>query len=244
MKLLTKETISICVIINFMRFRELDFFRGVAILMMIAFHVVFDLNYFSVYEMNIHSIMWFAYITAAIFITLVGICLAISFSRGRKFSHFLFRGLKIFFFGMLITAATWFFAEEGTVWFGILHFIGISVIIAYPFLKYEKLNLVIAAVVFLSGLVLSGMTFSSSWMLWLGFMPFRFYTFDYFPLLPWFSLVLAGIFIGNRFYVRRRFKLPEVNNKIARLISFIGRHSLLIYLVHQPLLIIMLYLLH
>ncbi len=69
---------------------------------------------------------------------------------------------------------------------------------------------------------------------------------DYFPILPWFGLVLVGIFLGNTLYrdYKRRFPIKDVSNHpISRAFIFLGRNSLIIYLLHQPILIAVLYLL-
>ncbi|NIM47536.1 MAG: DUF1624 domain-containing protein, partial [Candidatus Aenigmarchaeota archaeon] len=86
-------------------------------------------------------------------------------------------------------------------------------------------------------------SFDFSWLLWLGFTPKNYYTFDYFPILPWFGITLLGIYFGNLLYKngKRRFKIKDVSNvSIVKFLTFLGRKSLIIYLVHQPLLVIFL----
>jgi uncharacterized membrane protein len=83
-------------------------------------------------------------------------------------------------------------------------------------------------------------------LLWLGFVPYNFYTLDYFPIFPWFGLVLIGIFLGNKFYQdgKRGFKLPDLSGSfIVDLLGTLGRNSLAIYLVHQPIIVATLFLL-
>lgn len=236
------------------RFWEIDFFRGAAIIMMIIFHFLYDINYFGFYNVILHSGFWriFAHITAGIFIFLVGISLTISYSRTRLRKtrkqlrlKYLGRGLKIFSLGLIITLITYFFLNQGFIIFGILHFIGISVILAYPLLKYRVLNLFLGMFFIVVGFYLDSLTFSFPWLLWLGLKPAYFYTLDYFPLLPWFGLALIGLFIGNTFYKnnKRQFRIPELSRiKSIGLFCFLGRHSLIIYLLHQPVLIAFLYL--
>ena len=125
------------------RFWEIDFLRGLAIIMMILFHLLYDLDYFGNYTLNVHAGFWlyFARATATIFLLLVGISLTLSFSRATKikkagntlYLKYLKRGLKIVSWGFVITLTTWIFLREGFVVFGILHLIGISIILAYPF---------------------------------------------------------------------------------------------------------------
>jgi uncharacterized membrane protein len=154
--------------------------------------------------------------------------------------------LKIFSLGLVITLATWVLIGHGFIVFGILHFIGLSIILAYPFLKFKLWDfyLPFGAFLILAGLVLSTVTFSSPWLLWLGFIPIGFYTFDYFPILPWFGIVLIGLYFGNLLYPdsMQRFKIRDFSkSSLVRFLSFLGRHSLIIYFLHQPILIALLY---
>ncbi|MFH1420521.1 MAG: heparan-alpha-glucosaminide N-acetyltransferase, partial [Candidatus Aenigmatarchaeota archaeon] len=118
------------------RFWELDFLRGLAVIMMITFHFIFDLSFFGIAGIDLSGplLLTFQRAIAGIFILLVGICMTISYSRtpeelqARKY---LWRSIKIFGLGMLITAMTFVFVPAGTIWFGILHFIGISIILSY-----------------------------------------------------------------------------------------------------------------
>ncbi len=222
--------------------------RGIAIIMMILFHLLYDLNYFGGYNLNIHSGFWlyFGRATATIFILLVGISLTISYPRAKKkqkkrlYRKYLNRGLRIFAWGLVISLATWLFLRAGFVVFGVLHLIGISIILAYPFLKLRLWNL-LPGVLFISlGLYLKKYTFGFSWLIWLGLKPGQFYTIDYFPILPWFGVVLIGLFFGYILYPNctRRVNLCDLSNfAVIRSLCLFGRHSLLIYLIHQPILI-------
>ncbi len=237
------------------RFWEIDFLRGLAIIMMILFHLLYDLTYFGEYNLNVHSGFWlyFGRMTATIFILLVGISLTLSFSRAEKkqnakkkvYQKYLKRGLEVFSWGLIITLTTWIFLRAGFVVFGVLHLIGISIILAYPFLKLRFWNLLIGIVFISLGIYLKSFTFGFPWLMWSGLMPERFYTVDYFPIFPWFGVILIGLFFGNLLYpdYTRKFNLCDFSNfAFIRLFCFLGRHSLLIYLIHQPVLIALLYL--
>ena len=237
------------------RLWEIDFLRGLAIIMMIVFHLLYDLTHFGGYNLNLHAGFWlyFARTTAAIFIFLVGVSLTISFSRAEKIQDsgqklclkYLKRGLSIFSWGLIITILTWIFLRKGFVLFGILHLIGISIILAYPFLKLRYWNLLLGITFISLGIYLTNFTFGFPWLVWLGFMPEHFYTVDYFPIFPWFGVVLIGMFFGNLLYsdCTRKFNLLDLSNfNVIGLFCLLGRHSLIIYLIHQPILIILLYL--
>ena len=240
------------------RFWEVDSLRGLAIVMMVVFHFIFDLNYFGIYSFDIHSgfLWWFARITASMFIFLVGVSLSLSYARTtilnrninekKLFLKYLKRGLKIFSYGLLITAATYIFIGDGFIVFGILHFIGMAIILEYVFIKRKYTNLFLGLAFIAAGIFLMNFRFNFYGLLWLGFTPNNFYTVDYFPLLPWLGIVSFGIFVGNTLYEKyvRRFKLPDLSsNLIVKISSFLGKHSLLIYLIHQPIIILLLFLL-
>ncbi len=236
------------------RFWEVDSLRGLAIIMMIIYHFIFDLTFFGIFPFNINSgFLWvFARITALTFIFLMGVSLTLSSTRaemsgeGILFKKYLKRGLKIFSLGILITFATLIFIPQEFIIFGVLHFIGISIILAYPFLKRKSLNLFLGITIIIIGIYLGNFTFNFSWLVWLGFIPNTLQTVDYFPILPWFGVVLIGLFFGGILYKNysRHFKIPDLSkNYIIKSFSFLGRNSLIIYLIHQPILIIVLYVL-
>ena len=238
------------------RFWEVDLLRGFAILMMITYHMIYDLTYFGAYDFNVYSgfLWYFARITAFIFIFLVGVSLKLSYSRSEElhlytrdrdlFLKYLKRGLKIFVLGLGITMVTWIFIREDFIIFGVLHFIGIAIILEALLIKRGYANLLLGVVLVAAGLYLQNFTFSFNWLLWLGFIPQNLQTVDYFPLLPWLGVVSLGLFSGGILYknYKRRFKIPDLSQLYpTRLFCFLGRNSLLIYLVHQPILIIILY---
>lgn len=236
------------------RFWEIDFLRGLAVLMMIIFHLLYDLNYFGNYDLNLRSGFWmyFGRFTALIFIFLVGVSLTLSFSRSiaknRSQSEIILknikRGVKIFSWGMVITVITFILLPEGVIYFGILHFIGLSIILSYPFLRLGYANIFAGFAFVLAAIHINPINVDNLWLLWLGMAPQGLYSFDYFPLLPWFGVILFGIFTGNMFYhgYSRIAYLPDLTgNGAVRLFCMIGQHSLLIYLIHQPVLIILIY---
>jgi len=232
------------------RFWEIDFLRGIAILMMIIFHFFWDLNYFNIYKIDLYLgfPLIFVYLIGTMFFLLVGISLAISYSRTKNNLtkkqmqlKYLKRGAGIFGLGLLVTLATWIYlGGDGFVVFGVLHCIGLSIILAYLFLRFRYQNLILGIILISAGIILKNFTFDFNWLLWLGFTPSTFYTVDYYPLLPWFGVVLIGIFVGNSLYQNnvRKFSLKNHSQFIViRFTCFLGRHSLIIYLVHQPILI-------
>ena len=229
---------------NGSRYWEVDAARGVAILMMVVYHFTYDLYAFGGYAVDAVSGFWarFADATAGLFLLLVGVSLAITAVRGDSgFQTYLLRGLRIFGYGMLLTAVFLVFGM-GIVAFGILHLIGVSIVLAYPFLKLKLANLVLGVTVFAVGLyVQAGDPTGSPWLLPFGVVPEGWAMPDYRPLLPWFGVVLIGLFIGNVVYGKGRPSGFTNRSPVAvKPLLPLGRNSLAIYLVHQPLLVALL----
>lgn len=233
------------------RFWEIDALRGMAIIMMVTFHVLYDLDYFGFVPVAVHSGFWrsFALVTASTFVFLVGVSLSISHARARRRLEgfplslkYLRRGAGIFLLGMLITAVTYLFLGDGYVVFGILHLIGLSIIIAPVFLPHPRGCLIGGILVIAAGLLISGIE-GPIWLAWLGIHPAGFYSVDYEPLFPWFGLVLLGIVTGGALYPggKRRFLFADIRNPFSDGLSYLGRHSLLIYVLHQPVILALLF---
>jgi uncharacterized membrane protein len=237
------------------RFWELDFLRGVALVLMAAFHFLYDLRFFGFGGLDLGVSFWFfsPRIIASIFIFLVGVSLSVSYSRSEAglagnalFVKYLRRGAGVFFWGLVITIVTWFYVRDEYVVFGILHFIGLSIVLSYPFRKWGYRNLFLGLACIVAGVYLVPMSFSFPYLLFLGYVLEGFSSLDYFPLLPWFGVVLIGLFTGRNLYPSgaRKYVVPDYSNNFA--VSFfclLGRHSLLFYLLHQPVLISVLLLL-
>jgi uncharacterized membrane protein len=236
------------------RFWEVDFLRGIAVAMMVLYHFVFDLDYFGISDLDIHEGFWvyFAHLTAFLFVLLMGISVVLSHERmvllgqGEAFlPKLLRRGVWILCLAMGITLVTYAAVGNGFIVFGALHLIGVSLILAYPFLRLGAANAFIGSLVIFIGIYLQSLSFGYPWLLWLGLSPVRFYSLDYLPLFPWFGVVLLGIAVGDIFYkgYRRRISLPELSSSYAvKPLAFMGKNSLIIYLIHQPILIAILHL--
>lgn len=240
-----------------MRFWEVDTLRGVAIVMMIIFHLMWDLWAYQVMpDLVLYAGFWkyFQRTTASLFITLVGVSMTLSYRAAVRaqgntdglFRKFLVRGLRIIAIGVTVAVVMW-AAGNGFAHIGVLQLIGFSIIAGYPFLRFKWLNLVLWVLFNLIGglfIVISKLNLiHTTWLVFFGLTPRTYAPPDFFPIFPWFGVVLLGIFIGNMAYgdQGRRFPLPEWGDFfLFRGLQFLGRHSLLIYVVHQPILIIIL----
>lgn len=231
------------------RFIELDVLRGFAIIFMIYLHIIWDLDYFGFVPINT-QVYQFQKIVPTMFFMLLGVCLVVSknkkitqssYNEKKYNKHLLIRGLKIFGLGMIITSVTMIFLPNRPIFFGVLHCIGFSIILSIPFLKFKYYNILFALFVIMIGLLFGQYSIENPTVLHLmvGLHQTNIaqYTIDYFPLFPWFGACLFGIVLGNLLYKGngRRFRIPDISKyKPISMFSWLGKHSLTIYLLHQP----------
>ena len=218
---------------------------------MVAYHILFDISFFNVYErLDLTSSYWkiSGSLIAGTFFFIVGLSLYISFSRSvdhlegaALWWKYLRRGLKIFFYGIIISSISWWLFPQSFIAFGALHFIGTAIILGFVILYYfdpEIISLLaISLGVILLGLVLSNHRVNFPWMVWIGLVPKNFTSLDFFPLIPWFGAVLLGISAGKQYYPGGRRKVDLSKKSLLGPLCFVGRNSLLVYFLHQPLIL-------
>jgi uncharacterized membrane protein len=233
---------------NTVRYIEIDFLRALAILMMVLYHFVFDLSVLYGWNINVlNGGFWLlARSSANLFLLLVGISFAISWERTKRWEKYLRRGLFIFSCGLLVSLSTYLFDPSTYVRFGILHLIGVAMILLPLFAPLKLWNALVGlGMIAVGTVVLKGMRIPTSLLIPFGLPPPSFKTVDYFPLLPWFGVILLGMAFGYLLYVRNRAWrafIPEAlcKSRFSHALSFLSRHSLLIYLLHQPILLLLL----
>lgn len=224
---------------------EIDCLRGGAAVLMVVSNFLFDLIFFAGQSQLQSGVLdWFARFIAGFFIVLAGVSLTLSHARldskQAGFGKSLRRGLKLTGLAALISAATWFAAGEQMVHFGVLHLIGVGVILAYPFLGRPGVSLLVGVLLLAANPFVKQLRISVPWLLWLGVQPHNYGSVDYAPLIPWFGVMLIGVFLGQVLYPRGEalWPWPEYSHvRPCRMLSWCGRHSLGIYFVHQPVLL-------
>lgn len=161
-------------------------------------------------------------------------------------SHPVKRGIQVFTCGMLCTAATagmylLDFAGKGIViYFGVLHCLGLCMLLWALFRKCPWFVLGILGVLLSAlGLYFKTVTVPYPWLIPIGLAPSGFFTSDYFPLLPNFGYFLIGAMVGKLLYKKKVSLFPKVRQTgpFVRFLCFCGRHSLMFYLLHQPILV-------
>lgn len=217
------------------RIFEIDLFRVIAICLMIIFHFVYDLNEFAKVDIDYNGTLWhyIGEISALIFIFVSGVSSGLSRNCVK-------RGTKVFGFGMLLTIVTYFFDRTEYIRFGILHFLGIAMILSPLLNRLKKWQMIsIGIISLLFGSFAANTIVSTFLLLPFGLVYNNFSSMDYYPLFPYLSVYILGILIFRIFYYKGDsiFK----TNYNSKVIQYISKNSLIIYLIHQPILLSMIY---
>lgn len=230
------------------RIWEIDFLRGLSILLVVGYHLLYDLGaYVGVerflgFSTDLSTAAWTVAqrLFAGLFILLSGISGTLTRSNVR-------RGLRLLAVALIITAATFVFDSSSAVWFGILHLLAVSMLIYGA--AFERVKTAVCAIggAVVLGLAAAlpvlrkGLAVDSHWLLPLGIPGPGFSSFDYFPLIPWLGIFLIGAALGKSVYASKKSLLPW--RLPQTLFNAAGRHSLIIYIVHQPVILGILYVL-
>ena len=213
------------------RLWQIDFSRGVAICLMASFHFVFVLNYYWDVPVSYQSGCWYyvGKLSAILFTFIAGVSASLSSRHVR-------RGLVVLAWGLVISLATYLLDSQTYIRFGILHMQG-SCMLLFPLLKNLRPTrlAIVATALFAAGKWTAELT-GPAFLLPLGVMPTGFQSLDYYPLLPWGSLFLYGAALGKLVFGDQALS-PQQQPFWARPLSLAGCHSLAIYLIHQPMLI-------
>jgi uncharacterized membrane protein len=217
-----------------------DLMRGLAIVQMIAYHFVYDLTYFRWLHIEMTQLPgWIAWRSAIVaqFLLLSGAGVALGEAAGRSDARFWRRWSQIAGAALLVSmASAWLFGPR-LIWFGILHFVALALLLARPLPALGRLNLAIGAALLALGLGVHDARFDPPWFSWIGLVAHKPLTEDYVPLLPWFGVFAIGIGIAE-LWRRRGLTVPpslaRLDSAPARALRALGCWPLTIYLVHQP----------
>ncbi len=208
--------------------------------MMVVFHFCFDLAYFGLAGFDFYNdAFWLNARTFILssFLLLVGVGLVLANSGGVVFRRYFRRLILITGAALLVSVSTWIMLGERMVFFGVLHCIAAASVIGLLFVRAGWLNMLFGTALIVFAVNYQSVWFDEPGRRWIGLMTHKPMTEDYVPLLPWFGVVLIGMALGPALHdlaerVQHRLEMRPVN-----LLAYAGRHSLIIYLVHQPLLL-------
>ena len=217
-----------------MRYAIVDQIRGIAIVLMIIFHFNYDLRLFNL-SPTANDQKWFWWglprIIVFLFLFSMGISLCLAHSKGIRWKKFNKRLAQIVLGAIAISVTTYFLYPKNWVYFGTLHCIAVTSLMALPLLKYPKTSLALSILIVIP--ILFGLKYP--WII-LGHK-----SMDYIPAIPWISVVLLGVYIHS-LRLHERIKLPDF--KVFSPLKYLGEHSLIIYLIHQPILFGLAWLIH
>ena len=221
------------------RVGAVDALRGLAIAAMVAFHLAFDLALFRLVRIDFERDLFWVLARGAIvatFMALVGVSLVLA-HRQRTSSHRRWRRVAVIAAcALLVSAASYAAFPRTWISFGILHAIALSSVIAWPLVARPRLALAIGIAVIAAGVAVAHPAFDAQGLRWIGFATRPPPTEDYVPLFPWLGVTLVGIAAGDAL-ARRDFHPLAALARAPATLRWLGRHSLAIYMVHQPLLI-------
>lgn len=224
------------------RIAALDMARTVALVGMAAYHFTYDLEMFGYIPPGTAvsgGFAVFARLVAGSFLFLAGVSLWLAHGQGLRWRPFLRRLGVIALAAGCITAATRYALPDSYIFFGILHSIAFGSVIGLAFLRLPMvLTLAAAAAVAVAKPHLQTGLFDAPWLAWLGLTTWPVRSVDFVPVFPWLGAILAGI--GAAKLAAATGLWDTLRGRMARAgrtLGWPGRHSLAIYLIHQPVLI-------
>ena len=228
-------------------FDILDVTRGFAILLMFVYHFSYDLDYYGFVNLDFAiDKFWlnFRTLIVTLFLAIMGISLYLASYRGLHKKHFQQRLMLLIFYSLLVSISSWVMFPTAMIFFGILHFIAVASVLGPLFVQLNIINLILGLSFILIGQFIEHPVFDQSYLQWFGLMTTLPIAVDYVPLLPWFGVVLIGMYLGQLLsqqpsdsFLRRW----QSTHPTSKLLALGGRHSLHIYILHQPLFLGILY---
>lgn len=232
------------------RYGLLDMLRGINLISMIAFHACWDLQYMFNVDMPWYrgtpGDIW-QRIICITFIALSGFCSSLGTGVKRKVK----RGIIVMICGEIVSIVTFFAMPDNPIHFGILTFMGFAMIVFAlldPLIKnsnpFENIVLFIFCYLFTrkvpmrrlmimnNAVMIPRDLYKNMFTAFLGFPPIEFVSSDYFPVIPWIFIYGIGYYIGKAFL--KYDKMKYLNKPVKGPFNFIGKNSLIIYMLHQP----------
>ena len=221
------------------RVAGIDVARGIAIVAMIAYHAAFDLAFFRVTAANFYRDPFWLHSRTLIlssFLLLAGISLVLADRADAGSSRFWQHVLRIAACALAVSMASYFVFPRSFIWFGVLHAIAVSLVLIRPVTSRPYIALAIGIAVIAAGNLYSSPAFDQRGLGWIGFATVKPMTEDYVPLFPWTGVMLVGIAAGHAL-ARNDFRALAPLAHLPGALAWLGRHSLAVYMLHQPILL-------
>ena len=221
------------------RLDALDAARGAALVAMIFYHLTWDLKHFRLIEAdlaNSAAFHWIGHAIASVFVGVAGFSLVLAHRDGFRASAYVRRLATIAAAAVAVTPVTFYLLPEAFIFFGILHCIAAASLAGLIFLRAPVWLIALAAAAALAAPhLLQSEAFNAPALSWLGFGTIAPYTYALRSFFPWFGVFLIGM-AAARLDFDARFAGVRARAAPASWLAAGGRHSLAVYLVHQPLL--------
>jgi uncharacterized membrane protein len=227
------------------RLAGIDALRGAALCLMFVYHFCFDLRYFRVIAADFErDPFWLGFraVIVASFLALVGVSLVLADRARISRVRFWRRIAVIAACALAASFGSYLMFPKSFIFFGILHCIAVASVLAAPLVRLPWIALALGVAVVAAGLTLSWPVFDQRTLSWIGFATVKPIAEDYVPLAPWAGVVLIGIAAGHAL-VRTRLKALAPLAGAPHWLQWLGRHSLAVYMVHQPILLGVMYVL-
>ena len=220
-----------------------DLLRGLAIAQMVAYHFIYDLDYYGWLDLAMTrdqpGVAWRTAIVGQ-FVFLVGIGLSLRSSFKPGSGDFWRRWLQVAGAALLVSVGSALMFGPRWIWFGVLHFVAVALLLGRPLQRLGAWNLALGAMLLAVGVGVKLAAFNPAPWAAIGLALRKPATEDYVPLLPWFGIVLLGLGAGT-LWRRAGWSVPpglqHLDSAPARLLRTAGRWPLTIYLLHQPVLL-------
>lgn len=224
-----------------MRYQKLDALRWWALIGMVMFHANFILeNVFGVFSLHFSGTFWFVLgrTVAILFILVSGISFFL-FAQKRDTRQIIKNAFRRFILltttAMLITAVTYIFFYEQRISFGIIHFFAAATLAGLIFVRLWASNIIFGIIILIGGYYFRYHYVDTQLLIPFWFYPSDYYSADYYPLIPWFGYYLIGY--GVAYWLKKRGYFEEIFSGSfigGATFASVGRHSLLLYIIHVP----------
>ncbi len=222
------------------RFDRLDALRALAILWMAAFHFCYDLNYFGLIHQNFYTDPLWTVQRACIvsgFLFCVGLGQAVAVDQGQGWPRFWRRWAQVAGCAVLVSLGSAWMFPRTFISFGVLHCIALLVIVLRLTAGAGRGLWALGLIAIAAPFAIQHAWFDTRWTNWIGLVTRKPITEDYVPLLPWLGVAWWGLAAGQWVLARRRDWLTGSLPHALGLLATLGRWSLSFYMLHQPVLI-------
>jgi uncharacterized membrane protein len=227
--------------VNTARFDRLDALRGLAIVWMVVFHFFFDLNHFGFIAENFRGDPFWTrqrICIVSLFLFCAGLSQAVALHQAQPWARFWRRWAQVAACALVVSLASWWVFPQSFISFGVLH--GIALMLILVRLLAAGLGSgpglwLIGALAIAMPFYLQHPWFDSRLTNWVGLVTHKPRTEDFVPLLPWVGVMCWGLACGQWVMRRKAHWFSGALPRVMQPLALLGRWSLTVYMVHQPL---------